>query len=716
MAILLPSLIKQLGRQFSQNLGTNGSLNSFYFLLDSSDVDFRVEGIIRSSEDAGPDPNLEFGSKFIILDADSYPVGFNIQGTIEDGDVIERYTEGGTVKWRIHLDVSGPKTNGGALVYVKEEKKFFYYKDATDGWVELGQGSLTGAAGEQWSVQFRDTDGSLSGNNGLLYNNLTRQLVLGSDVVLAFGDGTTQGTARNFFGFDGVTAPAFPLGMSAAGNTGDRLLLATGPSADPFRNYVKFGNAWFQTGVVGIGQGPQGIQGTAGATGETGATGATGETGATGATGETGARGETGATGETGARGETGYGFTAAFVSGDGNLYISTLLPDGSSADERSIGLVRGSDGIDGVTGATGETGARGETGYGFTAAFVSGDGNLYISTLLPDGASADERSIGFVRGDTGPTGTFDIGTTFVEPYEFFPKASSFVTGEQGNARKVAFLLEDGSLTFDYVRNYEVFNSTDFLFAILGFSISNNTNLYSPALRKSNTNYDISGETFNASYRLGPPVTASIFYLDSTNAPIFLYFPTAGATSVGAVGSITGSAGTGGNKSILFALVASGQNADGSSSGGKSQTFTVRLRNDFLMGATTAAAITADSAGLMGSWWHTKDFTSTNAINETINNYSRTVVPPTTDPEDQYYYYFAYPAHMHPSNDIVRFFLNNSTNEGGMVLQGFGNAGNDGGLSTLDYTNSLGYKEPYKVWRTDQSFGGISSFIIQSQL
>ena len=41
-------------------------------------------------------------------------------------------------------------------------------------------------------------------------------------------------------------------GFSASGFTGDRLLLATGPANDPFRNYIRYENQWFQTGVVGV--------------------------------------------------------------------------------------------------------------------------------------------------------------------------------------------------------------------------------------------------------------------------------------------------------------------------------------------------------------------------------------------------------------------------------------------------------------------------------
>lgn len=194
--------------------------------------------------------------------------------------------------------ISALRREVGMVVYVSGENKYYHLVGGTANanWQEfvLGGGEGTtgatgatgergatgfaGATGPQYAIQFND-DGQLSGASGLLFNSQTQTVVLGTDAKIAFGDGTTQGTARNFYSLTGATSPQFPIGVSGAGNTGDRLLIATGPSTDPFRNYVRFGKGWFQTGIVGIGQGPQGIQGT---TGERGPTGEPGERGATG--------------------------------------------------------------------------------------------------------------------------------------------------------------------------------------------------------------------------------------------------------------------------------------------------------------------------------------------------------------------------------------------------------------------------------------------------
>lgn len=169
--------------------------------------------------------------------------------------------------------------------------KYWYYGGTADSdLTAFSPNTAVFAAGPNGSIQFNDSN-SFSGSSNLSFNSASNRLVLGTNTAIAFGDGTTQSTARNFYGATGATSQLFPKGLSSAGNTGDRLLIATGPSADPFRSYVRFGNAWFQTNVVGIGQGPQGIQGV---TGERGATGSTGLQGPQGLQGIQGERGATG--------------------------------------------------------------------------------------------------------------------------------------------------------------------------------------------------------------------------------------------------------------------------------------------------------------------------------------------------------------------------------------------------------------------------------------
>lgn len=122
------------------------------------------------------------------------------------------------------------------------------------------------------------------------------------------------------------------------------------------------------SGPQGI-QGPIGSPGVTGPTGPTGSNGSTGSAGPTGPTGTTGATGATGPTGNTGADGLSGYGYTGIQIIGD-YLYISQVDPYGIIGSAYSIGYIRGNTGptgadstVSGPAGNTGTTGATGATG-----------------------------------------------------------------------------------------------------------------------------------------------------------------------------------------------------------------------------------------------------------------------------------------------------------------------------------------------------------------
>lgn len=329
----------------------------------------------------------------------------------------------------------------GMLAYVSSLNKYYSLVGSTSNtaWVEFTVDAAGGnPAGPNGAIQFRDGTG-FSGVSSLTYNSSLGLLVLGSDAAIEFGDGSVQRTARNFYGLTGATSPDYPSGVSGTGYTGDRLLLATGPSADPFRNYVRFGNAWFQTGVVGIGQGPQGIQGTAGERGATGATGLSGEKGERGETGSPGEPGERGATGPTGERGATGFGGATGpegalqfndggQLSGDAGLIFDSGTRNIVLGSDVAIGFGDGSvqrtaRNFYGLTGATSAEYPQGMSFAGYTgdrlliATGPSTDplrnyvkfGNAWVQTGvvgIGQGPQGIQGTAG-ERGATGATGTF---------------------------------------------------------------------------------------------------------------------------------------------------------------------------------------------------------------------------------------------------------------------------------------------------------------------
>jgi len=279
MAIDLASILKQIARDGSQ--GASG--NSFFYLLDGADIDFKVSGFIVSGGlSGGGAVDNTLANKYIVLDETGLTnAGINSSQRslgIGNNDIIEKRS----AYWGIHSDASltgGAKgASGGALAYVVPQQSFYFYDSST--WKKIGSGSV-----DVQSLTAGVAIGISGGPNGALYfNNLgvTGIVIAGQTLT-----GNVGLTGVGFYGLTGTTSDAYP-NMGTIGFTGDRLLVATGPTNDPFRQYVKFGNAWVQTGVVGIGQGPVGPTGDRGATGDPGNKGETGDRGATGDRGSTG--------------------------------------------------------------------------------------------------------------------------------------------------------------------------------------------------------------------------------------------------------------------------------------------------------------------------------------------------------------------------------------------------------------------------------------------
>ena len=349
----------------------------------------------------------------------------------------------------------------GMLAYVSSLNKYYSLVGSTSNtaWVEFTvEGGGGNPAGSNGAIQFRDGTG-FSGVSSLTYNSSLGLLVLGSDAAIEFGDGSVQRTARNFYGLTGATSPDYPTGVSGTGFTGDRLLIATGPSTDPFRNYVRFGNAWFQTGVVGIGQGPQGIQGTAGERGATGATGLSGEKGERGETGSPGEPGERGATGATGERGATGFGGATGpqgalqfnddgELSGDAGLIFdssarSIVLGSGVAVQFGDASVQRTARNFYGLTGATSAEYPQGMSFAGYTGdrlLIATGPSTDPLRNYVKFGnAWVQTGVVGIGQGPQGIQGTAGERGATGEPGERGATGSTGEPGERGATGATGF-------------------------------------------------------------------------------------------------------------------------------------------------------------------------------------------------------------------------------------------------------------------------------------
>jgi hypothetical protein len=172
----------------------------------------------------------------------------------------------------------------------------------------------------------------------------------------------------------------------------------------------------------------------------------------------------------------------------------------------------------------------------------------------------------------------------------------------------------------------------------------------------------------------------------------------------GSGASLTGIGGS--DRQTIFLLYAQGQDSDGTTSADVSKSLLVKFRNDYLIGMTAASVITGGGPGTTGinATWMQRDYTGTLPVAETLSGYTKS----STAAMDENYIYFAYPSRIHNESSPPQFQIYKTGTaplaSGGMVLQGYGFAFDEGGLSTLNYTNSQGYAESYKVWRSEQSF------------
>ena len=291
-----------------------------------------------------------------------------------------------------------------------------------------------------------------------------------------------------FQGFQGTTGPAgsgkYFYGPTAPEDTAEGLTLGSkwfntevggeftylsDPGNNPYWVMTNVFSATGPQGPLGGGTGNQGFQGTTGPAGKPGTNGnqgfqgptgpsiigAAGGTGFQGFQGHTGFQGVTGPTGVQGFQGHTGFqGFQG--VTGP-----------------------TGFQGFQGVTGPTGFQGFQGHTG----AKGETGDG-LFDTTYEPNtktGNSINYSSVGNVSGD---------------------------------GRKILILADDGSLTFDYLRTFDIFDK----FKISSFEYDN----------KTQTIEEIGSGTYNlnASFDLeySPPISTVVFAsinISGTDSPNF---------------------------------------------------------------------------------------------------------------------------------------------------------------------------------------------------
>lgn len=120
-----------------KNRAANVSSTAFFYLMDTSNIDYRINGI---QEDNTLSPSLVFGSKYIIRNISSLHGNFDNLSAIgvANNDIVMRSSN----SWILYVDVSNTKTNKGGIVYNDSDDKLYYYNGSE--WRSLGLGSLIG--------------------------------------------------------------------------------------------------------------------------------------------------------------------------------------------------------------------------------------------------------------------------------------------------------------------------------------------------------------------------------------------------------------------------------------------------------------------------------------------------------------------------------------------------------------------------------------------
>ena len=464
-------------------------------------------------------------------------------------------------------------------------------------------------------------------------------------------------------------------GFSASGFTGDRLLLATGPANDPFRNYIRYKEQWFQTGVAGVAS--QSITGDTISAGYGIGIVRGGNSVTVNNIGVTGFNGLTGNVSMTGAGALFGFGNNAIGVRN-----ASASVTGVASFDPRYFTVA--TTGHVGLLGAYQVTGQTVVSGGGSQTVNTSGNtvtiDNRVASLTVTGVASFDPRY--FTVGTTGHVG---LTATFfsAESEQNYPVGGFSASGLTGDR----LLLATGPANNPF-RSYIRYENQWFQTGVAGVGSpgatgANGTQILlidsfstsiDDILMKANTPYSLSGETINVSYAGGVvPATGGIYLVNPSQGTGFpVGFPTSAMNTL-TFSSQTLTAGVG--ETITLRLVVTG------SSSGDAYDFSVGMGNTIRWGGSTHASLTGSQLG-------------TALANELLVVNKSSGLPHSIDINIGYnqYIFYALPTRL----GGVKQSINNAA-YGGSYLQGDLDLPGD---ASVTHANTAGFSESFYVYRS----------------
>ena len=149
MPITLIDILKQQNR--------DATSADFFFMLDSGDINFKVQGI---QEDASLAPGTTADFKYILTDVTALNAGFGGTAGFANNDIV-RYSGAGST-YDIFLDASNKQD--GTIVFNEGDSKFYGFNGTA--WQELGSGAGGGATGATGATGAASTVAGPTGNTG----------------------------------------------------------------------------------------------------------------------------------------------------------------------------------------------------------------------------------------------------------------------------------------------------------------------------------------------------------------------------------------------------------------------------------------------------------------------------------------------------------------------------------------------------------------------
>lgn len=172
--------IQLLSNIAQKNREANVSSTAFFYLMDTSNIDYRIKGI---QNDNTLIPELISGNKYIIRNPNSVHSNFGnltILGVSFNDIIIYDISS-----FKLYVDISNTKTNQGGIVYNDGDDKLYYYDGSI--WRSLGLGSLSGTLNE---IQ-------VTGSTGDVKIGLTPIVIIQNILetpILRFSNGITMGS------------------------------------------------------------------------------------------------------------------------------------------------------------------------------------------------------------------------------------------------------------------------------------------------------------------------------------------------------------------------------------------------------------------------------------------------------------------------------------------------------------------------------------------